>query len=215
MRQIAKRDDIHDLILDAVDVLLARYGYRKMTMDDVARQVGIGKGTIYLHFPGKEELVLSHIDRIAERVLAGLREIAGSPALAAERLRRMLGLRVLLRFDSVLHYSQNLGDLLSSVRPALLARREGHFKNEAKVFAAVLREGAQSGELECPDPGTTSWILVQATNSLLPFNLSARELGLRDELEGQVARIADVLVRGLAACPKRPSASRIKSRSSK
>ena len=53
MRRIAKRDDIHYLILDAVDVLLARYGYRKMTMDDVARQVGIGKGTIYLHFLGK------------------------------------------------------------------------------------------------------------------------------------------------------------------
>ena len=98
MRQIARREDIRDLILDAVDVLLARYGYRKMTMDDVARQVGIGKGTIYLHFPAKEELVLSHIDRIADRIVAKLREIAGSSASRRRRLRRMLVLRVL--FDS-------------------------------------------------------------------------------------------------------------------
>ena len=42
MRQVAKRSDIRDLILDAVDVLLARYGYGKMTVDDVAKQVGIG-----------------------------------------------------------------------------------------------------------------------------------------------------------------------------
>ena len=66
MGKIAKREDIRDLILDAVGGLLAAYGYGKMTMQDVARQVGIGKGTIYLHFPSKEELVLAHIDRIAE-----------------------------------------------------------------------------------------------------------------------------------------------------
>jgi Bacterial regulatory proteins, tetR family len=66
MRQIAQRSDIQDLILDGVDVLLSRYGYRKMTMDHLARQVGIGKGTIYLHFPSKEEVTLSHINRIVE-----------------------------------------------------------------------------------------------------------------------------------------------------
>lgn len=208
MRQIAQRDDIRDLILDAVDILLARYGYRKMTMEDVARQVGIGKGTIYLHFPAKEELVLAHIDRIAGRVLDGLREAARSTAPAAERLRRMLVLRVLVRFDSVLHYSQNLGDLLSSVRPALLARRERHFTEEAKAFADVLREGAASGELEVPDAVAASKVLVLATNALLPFNLSARELGRRDELENEVGGIADLLIKGFRPAGARPAKGR-------
>jgi AcrR family transcriptional regulator len=205
MRQIAKREDIRDLILDAVDALLARFGYKKMTMDDVAREVGIGKGTIYLHFPGKEELVLAHIDRIAARVVAGLREIAGSSDPPGKRLRRMLIHRVLFRFDSVLHYSQNLSDLLSSVRPALLARREAHFENEAKVFEAILREGARSRALDCSDPATTSRVLIQSTNALLPFNLSARELGRREELEEKVTRIADLLVKGLVS--RRPRAA--------
>ncbi|HVP91717.1 MAG TPA: TetR/AcrR family transcriptional regulator [Terriglobales bacterium] len=205
MRRIAQRDDIRDLILDAVDALLARYGYAKMTMDDVAREVGIGKGTIYLHFPGKEELVLSHIDRIAERVADGLRAIAASPAPAAERLRRMLVHRVLFRFDSVAHYSQNLSDLLSSVRSALLARRETHFVTEAKVFEEVLREGARSRGLDCSDPAEASRVLIQSTNSLLPFNLSARELGRREEVEKYAAAAAELLVRGLAPRPKRPA----------
>ncbi len=203
MRKIAKRDDIRDLILDAVDALLARFGYGKMTMEDVAREVGIGKGTIYLHFPGKQELVLSHIDRIAARVADGLRALAGSPAPAAERLRRMLVHRVLFRFDSVVHYSQNLSDLLSSVRPALLARREAHFAKEAKVFEEVLREGVQSRDLDCPDPAGASRVLVQSTNSLLPFNLSARELGRREELEKEAAAVAGLLIRGLAPRTKR------------
>jgi len=205
MRKIASREDIRDLILDAVDGLLAKFGYRKMTMDDVARQVGIGKGTIYLHFPGKEELVLAHIDRIADRVIKGLEEAAGSSDAPDRRLRRMLVLRVLVRFDSVVHYSQNLSDLLSSVRSALVARREEHFEREAAVLESVLREGARLGSLDCPDPRTTSFVLIRSTNSLLPFNLTARELGRREEVEDQAGRIADLLVKGLLACPSRPA----------
>ncbi len=205
MRQIAKRSDIRDLILDAVDVLLARYGYGKMTMEDVARQVGIGKGTIYLHFKSKQEVVLSHIDRIADTVVLKLGEQAVSPDPVERRLRRMLVLRVLVRFDSVAHYTQNLGDLLSSVRTPLLARRQGHFEREAAVFEDVLREGARSGSLDCPDPRTAALVLIQSTNSLLPFSLSPRELGRREEVEGQAGRIADLLVKGLLACPSRPA----------
>lgn len=198
MRRIAQRSDIKDLILHTVDTLLAKYGYKKMTMDDVARQVGIGKGTIYLHFRGKEELILSHIDRIAERVFAKLREIAARPDPFDQRLREMLAARVLIRFDSVTHYSQSLSELLSSVRAALLIRREAYFKIEAGVLAGVLREGAKRGRLHCPEPEDTARVLIQATNSLLPFSLSARELGHRDEVEAIVGRIAGLLVKGLA-----------------
>jgi AcrR family transcriptional regulator len=205
MRQIARREDIRELILDAVDILLAKFGYKKMTMEDVARQVGIGKGTIYLHFPGKEELILSHIDRIADRIVAKLREIAGSSDSPDRRIRKMLVHRVLFRFDSAAHYSQNLSDLLSSVRTALLTRREAHFEKEAAVIEDILREGARLGSLECPDPRTTSFVLIQSTNSLLPFSLSARELGRREDVEDQVTRIADLLIKGLLPCPSRPA----------
>jgi len=205
MRQIASRKDIRDLILDAVDVLLAKFGYKKMTMDDVARQVGIGKGTIYLHFSGKEELVLAHIDRIADRVIRNLEEIAGTSDTPDRQLRRMLVLRVLLRFDSVVDYSQNLSDLLSSVRPALVARREAHFEREAAVLESVLREGARRGSLDCPDPRSASSVLIRSTNSLLPFNLTARELGRREEVENLAGRIADLLIKGLLPCPSRPA----------
>jgi AcrR family transcriptional regulator len=204
MRKIASREDIRDLILDAVDVLLAKYGYKKMTMEDVSREVGIGKGTIYLHFPGKEELVLAHIDRIAGRVIEKLREIAASSDGPDRRLRKMLVLRVLDRFDSVAHYSQGLSDLLSSIRAPLITRREGHFEKEAAVFENVLREGARLGSLDCADPRSASFVLIQSTNSHLPFNLSTSELGRRDALADEVGRIADLLIKGLLPCASRP-----------
>ena len=43
-------------ILDAASALLVRHGYRKTTIDDVAREAGVGKGTIYLHWKDKNDL---------------------------------------------------------------------------------------------------------------------------------------------------------------
>ncbi|HET6266773.1 MAG TPA: TetR/AcrR family transcriptional regulator [Acidobacteriota bacterium] len=201
MRQIAQREDIRDLILDGVDVLLARYGYRKMTMEDLARQVGIGKGTLYLHFDSKEEVTLSHIDRIIERLVSQLQLIANESSTAEERIKKMLTARVLYRFDSVRGYSQSLNDLLSSLRAGLLLHRERHFENEASVFAAVLEEGKTSGSFSFPDTETAAHTLIWATNSLLPYSLSPKELGKRKEIERQVSSIADLLLSGLVARP--------------
>ena len=66
-------------ILDAADRLLARHGYRGMTVDDIAAEAGIGKGTVYLAFSSKEEVALSCIDRMAEDLLVELRRIATGP----------------------------------------------------------------------------------------------------------------------------------------
>jgi len=208
MRTIAQRDDIRDLILDGVDALLARFGFKKMTMADLAREVGIGKGTIYLHFPGKEELVLAHVDRIAERLLLRLRQIAAGPGSPPERLRRMLLVRVLFRFDSVTHYSQNLDDLLSSVRIPLLARRGVHFEKEAAVLAEVLRDGCAQGVFNSAGMQMSARALVGCTNSFLPFSLSARELGERDELEKRLIGIVDLLLNGLLRRSSGPSKRR-------
>lgn len=43
-------------ILDAAGTMLLRLGYRKVTIDDIAKRAGIGKGTVYLHWRTKAEL---------------------------------------------------------------------------------------------------------------------------------------------------------------
>jgi len=199
MRAIATREDIRDLILDATDRLLARNGYKKMTMDDLAQEVGIGKGTIYLHFPSKEELVLSHVDRIVERLKGELLKIAREEGPPAARLRRMLLIRVMFRFDSVQHYTESLSDLLAALRPGLLARRRRHFEEEAEVLAAVLREGRRGGDFDFKEERSAARTLLTATNALLPYSLSARELGGREELEAEATRVVEMLLKGLLA----------------
>jgi AcrR family transcriptional regulator len=197
MAAIAPKEAVKDAILDATDRLLARFGYRKMTVEDIAHEAGIGKGTIYLHFTSKEQVVLSHVDRIVDRLKERLREIGSSDATAAERIRRMLLTRVMFRFDSIQHYTQSLNDLLAALRPGLLARRAVYFEAEAQIFAEVLTNGAQSGEFEFADEHATAHAMLQATNGLLPYSLSTTELGERQDVEKRTADVADLILRGL------------------
>ena len=169
-----------------------------MTVEDIALEAGIGKGTIYLHFSSKEDVVLSHIDRIIERLKDRLREIADTDITATVRLRSMLMTRVLLRFDSVQHYTQSLNDLLAALRPGLLARRAQYFEAEAEIFAEVLLSGRQSGEFSFDNENVTARALLEATNGLLPYSLSASELGERREVEQRVSDVAALLVRGVS-----------------
>lgn len=67
-------------ILDAAAMLLVRWGYRKTTIDDVAREAGVGKGTIYLHWKDKTELFRAAIWRASEQVTEDvMQRIAADP----------------------------------------------------------------------------------------------------------------------------------------
>jgi AcrR family transcriptional regulator len=78
-------------VLDAAAELLVRWGYHKVTIDEIARQAGIGKGTVYLHFRTKEALFLTVVLRAQWRSVVPLVDgIAADPAEALpSRLIRM------------------------------------------------------------------------------------------------------------------------------
>ena len=189
--------EVREAILDATDRLLAQYGYKKMTIDDLAQEVGIGKGSVYLHFTSKEEIALSHIDRIIERLKDKLRSIAAEDIAPGDRLKKMLLMRVLFRFDSVQHYTMSLNDLLAALRPQFLARRNTYFSEEAQIFTEIVREGQQTGDFAAGDARQIAETLLLGTNSLLPYSLSAGELGKREEIEEKTAQLADLLLSGV------------------
>ena len=50
------RHERADRILDTARDLLLSWGYRRVTIDELARRAGVGKGTIYLHWRSREEV---------------------------------------------------------------------------------------------------------------------------------------------------------------
>jgi AcrR family transcriptional regulator len=179
--------------------LLQRYGYRKTTVEDIAHEAGIGKGTVYLHFPSKEEVALCYLDRVNARLHDRLRAIAGGCGSAKDKLREMLLVRVMVRFDSAADHHASVDDMLAALRPAMFTRRELNHADEAAIFAEVLAQGVESGEFAIGDPRPAGQTILLMTNSLLPYSLTPQQLGERDEVERKARQIAELLLAGLLA----------------
>jgi AcrR family transcriptional regulator len=197
MQTAAVKPDTGEAILDAMDALMARYGYRKTTMDDLAREAGISKRTIYLYFSSKEEVALSSIGRVVETAQARMKQIALEDGDPRRLVERMLVERVMARIRSVAEYRQSLDELFEAVRPAYLARRQTQFEIEQSILAEALKEGQAAGAFAFDGAEETSRDLLFATNAYLPYSLSVRELGQTKEIENRVERLAALLVRGL------------------
>lgn len=193
-----------DSILDAAGVLLGRLGYHRTTMDGLADEAGVARRTLYLHFQSKDEIFLERIDRVVQRLLVELNAKSCEGGSCEERVRAMLVARVMHRFESVRGYYQSLDEIFQSLRKLYLERRDSYFDSEAAVFARVLEEGRSAGEFEFEDVTEAARALVVATNGLLPYSLSPKELGSRKDVEREARAVADLIVRGLGAARARP-----------
>ncbi len=80
-RELAdERQQREERILDAAAALLLRWGYRKTTIDDVAREAGVGKGTIYLHWKDKTALFRAVVLRAQQQAgVEVMQRIAADP----------------------------------------------------------------------------------------------------------------------------------------
>ena len=172
-------------ILDAAERLLGRYGYKKMTVSDLAAEAGIGKGTVYLSFRSKEEAVLGTVERMIDEVCAEMERIAATDAPVRERVRAMLMARIFVRFEHVSGYRESLHDLLGSLRPVLVEGRSKHFEREADILARLV-------------PRRIARALILATYGFLPYALSPAELGDRRKLQRDAADVIDLLVKSIS-----------------
>ena len=77
-------------ILDAAHTLFTTKGFQPTTMEDILRIVGIAKGTLYYHFPSKEQILKALVLRIVCQVEQQAREIAAASAPAADKLAAIM-----------------------------------------------------------------------------------------------------------------------------
>jgi AcrR family transcriptional regulator len=191
-----------DQILDATERIMSRYGFRKMTMEDIAKEARVGRRTIYLYFKNKEDVALSSIGRVVELAQARMKEILSSDDPdVVEKLRQMLRERVMRRVRAVAEYHESLDEIFEVVRPAYIERRRQYFFIEQDLISQVLESGIEAGKVHITNPMNVAAILLQATNAYLPYSLSVRELGNPDQIEKQLNQMVDLLVKGVTKGP--------------
>jgi AcrR family transcriptional regulator len=78
--------DKRERILDAAQRLFVRYGVKRTSIDDVAQEAGIAKGTVYLSFKSKAELFAAIADRLCANIHADAQRIILEATSPVERL---------------------------------------------------------------------------------------------------------------------------------
>jgi AcrR family transcriptional regulator len=197
MRHASSKEELRDEIIGAADRLFQHYGYRKTTVEDIAEECRMSRGTIYLHFRSKEEIALAWSAMRNDLRCEKLRAIAISEGSPVDRLKDMLKTRVFFSFDYAQKLTQSLDDLFLDLRSAFLDQRREYHEKEAQILCLVLEEGRDKGLLTFPDSISTARTLILITNALLPYSLSAKQLGERAEIEHSIDSITHLALEGL------------------
>jgi AcrR family transcriptional regulator len=136
-------------ILDVTAELLLRFGYRRVTVEDIARHADIGKGTVYLHWRTRDDLFRAVFEReviaALDELLRALRRDSGAWML--HRLARSYFLAIMSRpllRALFLADSELLGKL---VRPGSSAHEDRHRMVSHTYFELLAEHGLLRGDL--------------------------------------------------------------------
>jgi AcrR family transcriptional regulator len=147
-------------LLDAAEALIAQAGVDKLTVDAITARAGVAKGTYYLHFSTKDDVVQALRERLADEILAdheaALAEVDADAHLA--RLDRWIADAIHGRVER------------SELRDALFHRHRPpgsmHASAGAGAHVALLQElleaGVAAGTFAIPDVPTTAILLYGA-----------------------------------------------------
>jgi len=77
-------------ILDTAEKRFFQYGLRKVTMDEIASDLGISKKTLYKHYSGKEDLARGVIKKFQDGIVALLENMKQEVPNPVERFERLI-----------------------------------------------------------------------------------------------------------------------------
>src|SRR5438552_4448101 len=85
-----QRQEREALILQVAEDVLMEKGYHETSIDEIAARVGIAKGTVYLHFASKEDLVVALFQRDTQKFLQVVEEVIASVQTARAKMEAIL-----------------------------------------------------------------------------------------------------------------------------
>lgn len=189
-----KRTGKRAVILRAAWKMMCRYGFAKTTVEEIAAEAGIGKGTVYLYFESKEEILLALVAQTNRRVLDKMERLAASHLAPGKKLRRMLLSRALEIYD-VVHANPHGEEVIASHKPAIVKSLGWFFRKQKKLYEQVIREGVQAGEFDEKSPSAAAEVLGTLSELLTPPYYRFRK---RSEIESFARNLLKRFIAGIS-----------------
>jgi len=176
-------------ILKSADSLFQKWGFLKTTMEDIAREAGKSKCTLYHYYKNKEEVLEAvardHILRSIAKAKARIAKVEGYQNkvkiyfyLSLSHMRQMSILNDVLRRE------------IMSEKGLLRKLAKFHDEQEAEIIDSILREGRQEGEFQ----GLTEEDIPAAVRAIM---LVKRSLAMNMFIDNKDKESIDVIMKFL------------------
>ena len=188
-REIQER---HGLILDAARELLAERGYLGLTMDRVAGATEYSKGTIYQHFPNKEEILGELAIQTGDIRCALFQRAATFRGSSRERMTAVgAAAQLFMRLHPVHAQTEHVvkaASVRDKISPARQERLHACETRCMSVVSGIVRDGIAADDLTLPAGSSPEdvtfglWALHVGTQGLVQAGVPLGSLGVHDPL---------------------------------
>ena len=152
-------------ILDAATLLILRVGTAGLTMEDIATEAGVARGTLYLYFDSVDGITSALRDRYAQALTGELEPLLATGG-SGSRLRRLD--TFIAALTSAIHDRQELHHALFTHADAAEDPLTAAFRVLLRRF---VQDGREAGEFPVPDSDLTTAFLLAGLHAVLTEGL--------------------------------------------
>lgn len=191
-----EREQIKITLSEAGERLFSKYGHKKTTVDDIAKEAGIAKGSFYSFFPSKEALYFHILEGMEESIhTAVIEEIFRNNEDPSEILKKM----ILAGFRTIDEHPMLMEIFDPSVYQQILRKLSGdevaaHQKRDENRLIPLIRIMQEKGEMGKRDPKVVTALI----RGLFILTLHKREIG-EELFPEMIELLAESISRGLCS----------------
>lgn len=160
-------NDRRSTILKAAARLIEHYGHGKTTIADVAREAGVGVGSVYLEFASKEAIVQELSLAAHVGVLEAMRAAVKAHEDCARQLTAALEART-RAFVELQKKGEHACELVHCKADSVRAAHQRFKEQEQVILEVILQRGQSEGTFAPSEPTATAALIQRAFASLSP-----------------------------------------------
>ena len=143
----------------------SKYGLDKTTLDDIAKEVGLNKASLYYYYKNKEDIFLEVAIREGQDFLAALQANALVKKSTEERVSFYL-LERINYYKNILNMNRVSVETLHKMLPKFFELFDSIVQAEIKFLSKIIREGVKRKELTKVNPDKLASSLIAMNDAL-------------------------------------------------